>query len=126
MVLSMVLLHTWCVVFSAELLCAWCKVFSMVLLTKQVSGEAQVLSLEVGQEDPVRLQPFSSQTQPPLPSCQVTVLSPNTSTSILRESDVKSSLSGAALLQALYLHTQGYISSLSAKGPQDPYIVLGE
>lgn len=35
-------------------------------------------------------------------------------------------MSGAALLLALYPYTQGYISFLSAKGPQDPSIVLGE
>lgn len=85
MVLSVVLLHTWCVVLSAELLRMWCEVFSTVPLTKQVSGEAQVLAQEVADATaPLVSDPATS---PRLPGAVSQHLS-----SILRESDVKSCL----------------------------------
>lgn len=56
------------------------------------------------QSTPIRPQPFPSQTKPPLPRHQDSVLSPNASSPMLRESAVKSSLPGSVLLQARYSH----------------------
>lgn len=56
------------------------------------------------QSTSIRLQPFLIRTRTPLPGHQDSVLSPNTSPSMLRESAAKSSLPGSVLLQDRYPH----------------------